>query len=135
MNRTTAISWWKRTATIRGSAQDDQFHNTSLEWNGKTWATVVLPLSSDKHPRLDLITHELFHCAQPSLGFDMRVSDNHHLDEKDGRVLLRLEIEALKKALKARRALSGRGAFEECASLQEVQAPGIQRFANLRKQA
>lgn len=79
------------------------FHNTSLEWNGKTWATVVLPLSSDKHPRLDLITYELFHCAQPSLGFDMRVSDNHHLDEKDGRVLLRLEIEALKKALKARR--------------------------------
>lgn len=79
------------------------FHNTSLDWNGKTWATIVLPLSSNKQNRTDLITHELFHSAQPSLGLDIRGSDNYHLDEKDGRIYLRLEIEALIEALKARR--------------------------------
>lgn len=79
------------------------FQNTSLEWNGKTWATVVLPLSSDKYSRTDLITHELFHSAQPLLGFDIRGSDNYHLDDRDGRIYLRLEIEALNTALKSRR--------------------------------
>ncbi len=79
------------------------FQNTSLDWNGNTWATVVLPLSPDKYRRLDLITHELFHSAQLSLGFDIRGSDNYHLDEKDGRILLRFEIEALKKALRVSR--------------------------------
>ncbi len=83
--------------------QEISFQNTSLDWSGKTWATVVLPLSPNKYQRLDLITHELFHSAQPSLGFDIRGSDNYHLDEKDGRVFLRLELEALKKALRARR--------------------------------
>ncbi|HBK40831.1 MAG TPA: hypothetical protein DDZ57_04580, partial [Porphyromonadaceae bacterium] len=56
------------------------FQNTSLDWKGKTWATVVLPLSPNKYQRLDLITHELFHSAQLSLGFDIRGSDNYHLD-------------------------------------------------------
>ncbi len=37
------------------------FQNTSLDWNGKTWATVVLPLPANKYQRIDLITHELFH--------------------------------------------------------------------------
>ncbi|MDO5523542.1 MAG: hypothetical protein Q4G48_05790 [Bacteroidia bacterium] len=79
------------------------FQNTSLQWNGKTWATVVLPLSANKHERVDLITHELFHSAQPSLGFDIRGADNYHLNEKDGRIYLRLEIEALNAALRAKR--------------------------------
>lgn len=79
------------------------FQNTSLDWNGKTWAIIVLPLSPNKYQRLELITHELFHSAQLSLGFDIRGSDNYHLDEKDGRIFLRLELEALKKALRARR--------------------------------
>ncbi|MEA4905374.1 MAG: hypothetical protein VB098_05420 [Petrimonas sp.] len=79
------------------------FQNTSLDWNGKTWATVVLPLPANKYQRIDLITHELFHSAQLSLGYDIGGSDNYHLDDKDGRIYLRLEIEALIKALKAKR--------------------------------
>lgn len=77
--------------------------NTSLEWNGKTWAVVMLPLSGNKNQRVDLITHELFHSAQPSLDFNIRGADNYHLDDKDGRVYLRLEIEALRAALQSRR--------------------------------
>lgn len=79
------------------------FQNTSLDWNGKTWAVIMLPLSPDLNKRLDLITHELFHSAQPSLGFNILGADNYHLDEKDGRLFLRLEIEALKEALRAKR--------------------------------
>lgn len=72
--------------------------NTSLYWSGKKWAMVMLPLSTNKNNRLNLLTHELFHRAQPSLGFRAYNPDNNHLDKKDGRVYLRLELEALKKA-------------------------------------
>lgn len=78
------------------------FSNTSLEWSGTTWAMVTLPLPENKYDRTDLIVHELFHSAQPSLGFNIPGTDNNHLDRKDGRVYLRLELAALEKALKAR---------------------------------
>ena len=35
--------------------------NTALEWGGKRWAMIILPLPEDRHQRLQLITHELFH--------------------------------------------------------------------------
>lgn len=47
--------------------------------------------------------HELFHRAQPSLGFKIRREDNNHLDQRDGRIYLRLELAALEAALYASR--------------------------------
>ncbi|MDR2118275.1 MAG: hypothetical protein LBP25_01890 [Tannerellaceae bacterium] len=77
------------------------FANTSMDWNGKRWAMIMLPLPPGKHDRLSLLAHELFHTVQPSLGFVLRDADNRHLDQKHGRVYLRLELEALKKAVRS----------------------------------
>lgn len=77
--------------------------NTDMRWSGIHWAMVKLPLPPRKEERMDLITHELFHVAQPSLGFVFRREENIHLDDREGRIYLRLEMAALSKALKARR--------------------------------
>ncbi|QIY90111.1 hypothetical protein [Chryseobacterium gallinarum] len=73
--------------------------NTSINWNGKRWAMVMLPLPAHKKDRINLLAHELFHSAQPSLGFTLNNPDNNHLDQMEGRTYLRLELEALKKAV------------------------------------
>jgi hypothetical protein len=72
--------------------------NTATTWGGKYWAMITLPLSQKKQERLDLFSHELFHRSQGTLGFAMKNPDNSHLDQKYGRVYLRLEIEALRQA-------------------------------------
>lgn len=81
--------------------QEVNIANTSLHWNGKDWAMVMLPLPDNKSDRLNLLAHELFHRAQPALGFKLHNTENNHLDQKDGRIYLRLELEALKSAVLA----------------------------------
>ncbi len=76
--------------------------NTSLNWSGRRWAMIMLPLPINKFDRVNLLAHELFHKAQPSLGFQLFNTENNHLDQKDGRTYLRLELEALRKAVNAR---------------------------------
>jgi len=76
--------------------------NTAINWSGKSWAMIMLPLPEDKMGRLDLLSHELFHRSQPALGFVMDNPSNNHLDQKEGRVYLRLELEALRQALMAK---------------------------------
>ncbi|WP_411897545.1 hypothetical protein [Elizabethkingia occulta] len=73
--------------------------NTSLMWNGKNWAMIMLPLSENKNNRINLLAHELFHKAQSALGFTQSNKESNHLDQKDGRIYLRLELEALTKAV------------------------------------
>lgn len=73
--------------------------NTSVQWSGVHWAMIMLPLSQNKNNRINLLTHELFHRAQKALGFFAYNPDNNHLDKKDGRIYLRLELEALQKAV------------------------------------
>jgi hypothetical protein len=82
---------------------DVNFSNTGTNWNGVRWAMIILPLFENKYDRVNLLAHELFHKVQPSLGFNktMYVVNNNHLDKKEGRVYLRLELEALKKAVQA----------------------------------
>ena len=77
--------------------------NTDVEWGGLHWAMIRLPLPPDPYDRMELLTHELFHCAQPSLGFHFRREENNHLDRREGRIYLRLELEALRQALLAGR--------------------------------
>ena len=79
------------------------FSNTDIQWSGTHWAMITLPLSINEQDRVDLMTHELFHVAQPSLGFHIRREENNHLDLREGRIYLRLEMAALEAALKARR--------------------------------
>jgi len=73
--------------------------NTSVQWSGKSWAMIMLPLPENHDERVNLLAHELFHRAQPSLGFIQSNKESNHLDQKDGRIYLRLELEALKKAI------------------------------------
>lgn len=75
--------------------------NTSIDWGGKRWAMIMLPLPKNKYDRINLLAHELFHRAQPSLGFVLYNPENNHLNQKDGRVYLRLELEALRKAVQS----------------------------------
>lgn len=73
--------------------------NTAVNFSGRRWAMVMLPLPQNAKDRINLLAHELFHTIQPSLGFALNNPENNHLDKKEGRVYLRLELEALKKAV------------------------------------
>ena len=75
--------------------------NTATTWGGRTWAMILLPLPNDPTERTVLLAHELFHCAQPRLHFTGHGGDNGHLDTEAGRVLMRLELEALRDAFRA----------------------------------
>jgi len=77
------------------------FANTAIDWAGKRWAMITLPLPDNKFERINLLAHELFHSAQSSLGFIISNAENNHLDDKDGRIYLRLEFEALIKAIQS----------------------------------
>jgi hypothetical protein len=78
---------------------DINIANTAINWNGRRWAMIMLSLPSNKQDRINLLAHELFHVIQPSLGFLLFNTANNHLDQKEGRIYLRLELEALKKAI------------------------------------
>lgn len=84
----------------QGRLSDDiNIANTSVQWGGKVWAMIMLPLPDDKYERVNLSVHELFHTAQTSLGFAQNNNESKHLDQKEGRIFLRMELEALKKAI------------------------------------
>jgi hypothetical protein len=73
--------------------------NTAVTWNNQAWAMIMLPLPQNKNERLNLICHELFHRAQPQQGLKVANADNLHLDTQEGRILLRLELNALQHAV------------------------------------
>jgi len=74
--------------------------NSAIDWNGKRWTMVMLPLPYSKEDRVSLLIHESFHRIQPEIGFNsIKGSESNHLDTKDGRIFLKLEMEALKAAL------------------------------------
>lgn len=82
--------------------KDIPIANTSLHWAGINWAMVVLPLPRDEFARTNLITHEMFHVHQKSIGFTQANAENNHLDDFTGRLYLRMELEALKAALQTK---------------------------------
>lgn len=74
--------------------------NTAIEWNNERWTMVRLPLPEEEKKQNNLVIHELFHRIQPAIGFDgLRELNNGHLDVFEGRMLLILELEALRDAL------------------------------------
>ncbi len=85
--------------------QDQIIANTAISWGGTNWAMIMLSsLEGLSRPdRISLMAHELFHVVQRELGFVFMGynDDNSHLDSMQGRILLKLELEALKKALAA----------------------------------
>lgn len=80
--------------------------NATVEWSGRRWAMVRLPLPEDKREAVALLLHELAHLAQPELIPAQPQSEatgrgKGLLDEPDGRTWLRLEMQALAEALGA----------------------------------
>lgn len=77
--------------------------NTSVDWMGRRWAMVVLPLPGREADAARLLVHEAFHTLQdrvlPLPAFDENGPGTALLDEPRGRVPLRLELEALARAL------------------------------------
>src|ERR1019366_3640046 len=99
-NYSDSAGFLKQTGKIYSGVLPSEiiFANTAINWSGRRWAMIMLPLPENKENRINLLAHELFHKAQPSLGFILFNTNNNHLDQKDGRIYLRLELEALKKA-------------------------------------
>lgn len=79
--------------------------NSAFRWGGVTWAMLGWPIGADSLNRGALLVHELWHRVQESLGFGLANPGNGHLGERDGRLWLRLEARALRRAL----ALEGAG--------------------------
>lgn len=75
--------------------------NTSIAWNGRNWAMIMLPLPSDPFLQFDVLAHESFHRIQPSLGLSASDAPDPCLDTEAGRVWLRLELRALAQALRS----------------------------------
>ncbi|MFN8651541.1 MAG: hypothetical protein U0133_21625 [Gemmatimonadales bacterium] len=85
--------------------------NFALTWSGRRWAMVLLPLSRERFLALELLLHEAYHGVQDTLGLGRMDLLNPHLDEREGRYWLRLELRALAAALettgKVRREAAG----------------------------
>jgi hypothetical protein len=79
--------------------------NTSIEWAGRRWAMIVLPLPADPAARARLLVHEVWHVAQPVALPLPAVPEGSAgaalLDEPEGRTWLQLEWRALADALDA----------------------------------
>jgi hypothetical protein len=74
--------------------------NTATTWAGVKWTMMLLPLPADKDRAVMLMAHELFHRVQDELGLPTKSPVCDHLNTKEGRTYLRLELEALKAALR-----------------------------------
>lgn len=92
--------------------EDVAVANSTISYGGKSWATVCYSEEWDDTSKLGVYVHEMFHNNQPKLGmtFDWEelqedasnengMMDNRHMDTMDARILLKLEWEALYKAL------------------------------------
>jgi hypothetical protein len=76
--------------------------NTSFDFGGVRWAMVLLPLPTDDFARVALLAHESFHRIQRDLSLWGAAPPCPHLDTRDGRLWLRLEIRALTAAVRTR---------------------------------
>ncbi|AXY75076.1 hypothetical protein D3H65_14290 [Paraflavitalea soli] len=74
--------------------------NTATTWAGVKWTMMLLPLPADKDRAVTLMAHELFHRVQDELGLPTKSPVCDHLNTKEGRIYFRLELEALKAALR-----------------------------------
>lgn len=73
--------------------------NTAVEWHGVRWTMIDWPLPEASARRHKLMAHELFHRIEPDLGIAVISPPNAHLDTRDGRYWLFLELRALQVAL------------------------------------
>ena len=76
--------------------------NTAIEWAGLRWTMVLWPAPSIPHARNGLLLPEMFHRVPSEVGLPATTPLTAHLDARDGRVWMRLEMRALAEALTTR---------------------------------
>ncbi len=61
--------------------------NSFFEYNGKRYVTIIHAalMNAPCEQRVNLLTHEIFHLYQNSLGIENKLSVNYHMDEVVGR--------------------------------------------------
>lgn len=75
--------------------------NSFFDYQGQRYVTIIHAalMSASCEQRINLLSHEIFHIYQKSLGIENQHSRNRHMDEVRGRVLLQIEMKALQQAL------------------------------------
>jgi hypothetical protein len=73
--------------------------NSAVDWAGVRWTMVMWPLPEMEHSRGRLLMHECFHRIQDRIGLPGSNPNNGHLDDKEGRIWMRLEMRALAESL------------------------------------
>jgi hypothetical protein len=76
--------------------------NAAVDWAGLRWTMVLWPPPTIPHARNRLLLHESFHRIQAEVGLAADNPANAHLDTRDGRIWMRLEMRALADALVSR---------------------------------
>ena len=76
--------------------------NAAVDWAGLRWSMVLWPPPTIPHARNRLLLHESFHRIQEDVGLAAENPSNGHLDTRDGRIWMRLEMRALAEALTSR---------------------------------
>jgi hypothetical protein len=79
------------------------FADGPISWGGQRWFAIPLFLlpADDAERRQQIMLHGLFHRIQPELGLMTDDGFNEHLDTLDGRVWMRLEWRALRRAVES----------------------------------
>lgn len=75
--------------------------NSVVELGGMQWVMALWPLPEDALDRQTLLVHETFHYHQPALGLFKGMNVGNHLDKQDARIWLKMEWNALVKAIVA----------------------------------
>jgi len=96
--------------------------NTAFRWAGRLWAMIMWPPTADSLQRQVLFAHELWHRIQGDLGLPSTAPGNSHLGTRDGRLWLRLEGRALRRAIEAQGAARNRAIADALAFRRERRA-------------
>jgi hypothetical protein len=75
--------------------------NTAIDWGGATWLMLLAPLPAADADRRALLFHEAFHVHQHAFGLPANATVAAHLDTAAARESLRLEWNALARALQS----------------------------------
>lgn len=73
--------------------------NTSFDWGDRKWVMLLSPLPDNAASLRRLVYHESFHVHQASLGLPDNMAVAAHLESEQARVSMRLEWNALERAL------------------------------------